>query len=79
MKDIKQTRRTLANGPHTAVLTETGIDGANLVITMAKPDGGLMSAFPLYSREEATLVVQLLRATGWQVTRVERLEEEVEL
>lgn len=77
MNDNKRTRTTLANGPHTAVLTETGIDAADLVVTMAKEDGGSMIAFPLYSGEEATLVVQLLRATGWQVTRVESLEEEI--
>ena len=78
MKDIKRTRTTLANGPHEAVLTQTGIDGASLVITMAKADGGLLNYLDLYTVEEQALIIQVLRASGWTVTRTEILEEEIQ-
>jgi hypothetical protein len=79
MNDNKRTRTTLVNGSHTATITQTSGDGmkADLVVTMAKPDGGAMSFFPLYSLAEQALVVQLLRTTGWTVTMDEVIEEEI--
>lgn len=76
-KESKRTRTTLVNGPHKAVMTEIGIEGATLVITMAKSDGGVMHYINLYSSEEQALVTAVLRALGWSVSRTEVLEEEI--
>ena len=77
-KESKRTRTTLVNGPHEAVLTESGIEGATLVITMAMPDGGTMHCVNLYSIEEQGLVTAVLRAVGWNISRHEVLEEEIQ-
>ena len=77
-KAKKRTRITLVNGPHEAVMTESGIEGAMLVITMAQPDGGRMSAINLYSMIEQGLAKAVLLGAGWTVSRTEVLEEEIE-